>query len=230
MAPPRRTPRDSSGRFAASEDVFSYHTGNVKVKTGQSGRNAIGATENALLLAEIFKKLIDADISQSCVRRPAPSLHPWEKAPEPVSDQFGSAVRAIHDSGGSGSARGTSELFNNSPTPIDLTNFPSARKRRATETTEPDSEEDLLAQFDESADQAQDVLPVIPRRYERPVTPAEGFVPIQIVADKLTHLGQPWKPLTVSNRHKWPPVISAEDARKLRWESYDQIGQPSQDN
>lgn len=59
MAPPRRTPRDSSGRFAASEDVFSYHTGNVKVKTGQSGRNAIGATENALLLAEIFKKLIE---------------------------------------------------------------------------------------------------------------------------------------------------------------------------
>ncbi|EXM09765.1 hypothetical protein NOF04DRAFT_118 [Fusarium oxysporum II5] len=144
MAPPRRTPRDSSGRFAASEDVFSYHTGNVKVKTGQSGRNAIGATENALLLAEIFKKLIDAHIPQSCVRRPAPSLHPWE--------------------------------------------------------------------------------------YERPDTPAEGFVPIQIVADKLTHLGQPWKPLTVSNGHKWPPVISAEDARKLRWESYDQIGQPSQDN
>ncbi|EMT64741.1 hypothetical protein FOC4_g10007424 [Fusarium odoratissimum] len=196
MAPPRRTPRDSSGRFAASEDVFSYHTGNVKVKTGQSGRNAIGATENALLLAEIFKKLIDAHIPQSCVRRPAPSLHPWE----------------------------------NSPTPIDLTNFPSARKRRATETTEPDSDEDLLAQFDEPADQAQDVLPVIPRRYERPDTPAEGFVPIQIVADKLTHLGQPWKPLTVSNGHKWPPVISAEDARKLRWESYDQIGQPSQDN
>ncbi|KAK7600440.1 hypothetical protein V3481_001976 [Fusarium oxysporum f. sp. vasinfectum] len=156
MAPPRRTPRDSSGRFAASEDVFSYHTGDVKVKTVQSGRNAIGATENALLLAEIFKKLIDADVSQSCVRRPAPSLHPWE---------FGSAVRAIHDSGGSGSARGTSELFNNSPTPIDLTNFPSARKRRATETTEPDSDEDLLAQFDEPADQAQDVLPVIPRRW-----------------------------------------------------------------
>ncbi|KAL5617543.1 hypothetical protein FOBRF1_006291 [Fusarium oxysporum] len=153
MAPPRRTPRDSSGRFAASEDVFSYHTGNVKVKTGQSGRNAIGATENALLLAEIFKKLIDAHIPQSC------------QAPEPVSDQFGSAVRAIHDSGGSGSARGTSELFNNSPTPIDLTNFPSARKRRATETTEPDSEEDLLAQFDELADQAQDVIPVIPRRW-----------------------------------------------------------------
>ncbi|TVY69394.1 hypothetical protein Focb16_v000246 [Fusarium oxysporum f. sp. cubense] len=67
-------------------------------------------------------------------------------------------------------------------------------------------------------------------QYERPVTPAEGFVPIQIVADKLTHLGQLWKPLTVSNGHKWPPVISAEDARKLRWESYDQIGQPSQDN
>ncbi|KAF5261398.1 hypothetical protein FOXYS1_7904 [Fusarium oxysporum] len=135
MAPPRRTPRNSSGRFAASEDVFSYHTGNVKVKTGQSARNAIGATENALLLADIFKKLIDADIPQSC--------------------------------------------------------------------------------------------------YERPVTPAEGFVPIQIVADKLTqitHLGQPWKPLIVSNGHKWPPVISAEDARKLRWETCDQIGQPSQDN
>ncbi|KAH7213705.1 hypothetical protein BKA60DRAFT_622969 [Fusarium oxysporum] len=74
MAPPRRTSRDSSGRFAASEDVFSYHTGNVKVKTGQSARNAIGATENALLLAEIFKKLIDADIPQSCVRS---QLHPY---------------------------------------------------------------------------------------------------------------------------------------------------------
>ncbi|KAJ4027390.1 hypothetical protein NW756_013713 [Fusarium oxysporum] len=84
-----------------------------------------------------------------------------EQAPQP-SNQFGSAVRAIHDFGGSG---GTSELFNNSPTPIDLTNFPSARKRRATETTEPDSDEDLLAQFDEPADQAQDVLPVIPRRW-----------------------------------------------------------------
>ncbi|KAH7181993.1 hypothetical protein DER46DRAFT_694902 [Fusarium sp. MPI-SDFR-AT-0072] len=85
------------------------------------------------------------------------------QAPEPASDQFGSAVWATHDSGGSGSARGTSELFNDSLTPIDLTNFPSARKRRATETTEPDSDEDLLAQFDEPADQAQDVLPVIPR-------------------------------------------------------------------
>ncbi|KAH7494257.1 hypothetical protein FOMA001_g239 [Fusarium oxysporum f. sp. matthiolae] len=83
-----------------------------------------------------------------------------EQAPEPASDQFGSAVRVIHDSGGSGSARGTSELFNDSPTPTDIINFPSARKRRATETTEPDSDEDLLAQFDEPADQPQNALTV----------------------------------------------------------------------
>ncbi|KAI7761822.1 hypothetical protein LZL87_004129 [Fusarium oxysporum] len=303
MAPGRRS-RDTSGRFAASDDAFSYHTGNVKVKTGQSACNAIGAAENALLLAELVKKLLDNKITTepsqeaksilttigdikglaasvtamkaeqaplpsnqlgsalrvihrsggstrnvvqwfngslsggpsdafnniycpipNTVFRIAPNARPssrgttmhfpitreisnmcssWQsvtkfldiditpellqkaetilktmggiqgltmsvtaivagQAPEPASDQFGSAVRATHDSGGSGSARGTSELFNDSLTPIDLTNFPSARKRRATETTEPDSDEDLLAQFDEPADQAQDVLPVIPR-------------------------------------------------------------------
>ncbi|WKT38402.1 hypothetical protein QSH57_000220 [Fusarium oxysporum f. sp. vasinfectum] len=164
MAPPRR---DASGRFTPGESAFPYHT---------SAGTAIGAAENALLLAELIKKLLNNKITTELRQETKPILTTMrdikgltasvtkikaEQAPQP-SNQFGSAVRAIHDFGGSG---GTSELFNNSPTPIDLTNFPSARKRRATKTTEPDSDEDLLAQFDEPADQAQDVLPVIPRRW-----------------------------------------------------------------
>ncbi|KAM5379748.1 hypothetical protein ACJA88_005176 [Fusarium oxysporum] len=216
MAPGRRS-RDTSGRFAASDDAFSYHTGKVKVKIGQSARNALGAAENVLRLAELVKKLFDNEIttepSQEAksilttmgdikgltasvtamkaeqgvmkfldtditpdLRQKAETILKTmggiqgltmsvaaivaEQAPEPASDQFGSAVRVIHDSGGSGSARGTSELFNDSPTPTDIINFPSARKRRATETTEPDSDEDLLAQFDEPADQPQNALTV----------------------------------------------------------------------
>ncbi|SCO80459.1 uncharacterized protein FRV6_04672 [Fusarium oxysporum] len=240
MAPGRRS-RDTSGRFAASDDAFSYHTGKVKVKIGQSARNALGAAENVLRLAELVKKLLDNEITtepsqeaksilttmgdikgltasvtaMKAEQVPLPSNHLGsalrvihrsggstrngvmkfldtdiapdlrqkaetilktmggiqgltmsvaaivaEQAPEPASDQFGSAVRVIHDSGGSGSARGTSELFNDSPTPTDIINFPSARKRRATETTEPDSDEDLLAQFDEPADQPQNALTV----------------------------------------------------------------------
>ncbi|KAJ9429641.1 hypothetical protein FOXG_11032 [Fusarium oxysporum f. sp. lycopersici 4287] len=267
MAPGRRS-RDTSGRFAASDDAFSYHTGKVKVKIGQSARNALGAAENVLRLAELVKKLLDNEITtepsqeaksilttmgdikgltasvtaMKAEQVPLPSNHlgsalrvihrsggstrnvvHWfngslsggpsdafnniycpipntgvmkfldtditpdlrqkaetilktmggiqgltmsvaaivaEQAPEPASDQFGSAVRVIHDSGGSGSARGTSELFNDSPTPTDIINFPSARKRRATETTEPDSDEDLLAQFDKPADQPQNALTV----------------------------------------------------------------------
>ncbi|KAG7420810.1 hypothetical protein Forpe1208_v001765 [Fusarium oxysporum f. sp. rapae] len=470
MAPGRRS-RDTSGRFAASDDAFSYHTGNAKVKTGQSACNAIGAAENALLLAELVKKLLDnkittepsqeaksilttignikglaasvtamkaeqaslpsnqlgsalrvihrsggstrnvvqwfngslsggpsdafnniycpipntsvtefldIDITPELLQKAETILKTMggiqgltmsvtaivaEQAPEPASDLFGSAVRATHDSGGSGSARGTSELFNDSPTPIDLTNFPSARKRRATETTEPDSDEHPLAQFDEPADQAQDVLPVIPRpwpampyiiadattigndrkaihsliaadetiiflnetaaqtfgaiffslgkkvsnaptlssrrhggrrqvpyavfrhtavspesgldcrrllassisdinlfnnegdtrdlaketyaamksgnwqpiagliiKYEREVTEAEGWVPMQVMADKITHLGQAWKPLVMANGHKRPQVISANEVRQRNWNDYDAIGQPPEDN
>jgi hypothetical protein len=63
MAPPRRTPRDSSGRFTPSENAFAYYKGNFKAKAGQSARNAIGAAEDALLLTEVVKNLINSGVT-----------------------------------------------------------------------------------------------------------------------------------------------------------------------
>lgn len=65
-------------------------------------------------------------------------------------------------------------------------------------------------------------------RYQRAVTLAESFVPAQVVPDKLTYLGQPWKPLNVVNGKEWAQIILADEARTLRWEGYDAIGQAHQ--
>ncbi|KAF5674432.1 hypothetical protein FDENT_10008 [Fusarium denticulatum] len=60
--------------------------------------------------------------------------------------------------------------------------------------------------------------------------PSGGFVPIELVADKLTHLGQAWKPLVLEEGYEWPQVISANDVGQLSWDDYDQIGQHPEDN
>ncbi|VTT62388.1 unnamed protein product [Fusarium fujikuroi] len=63
---------------------------------------------------------------------------------------------------------------------------------------------------------------------DRALTLPEGFLSVHVIEDKLIHLGQSWKPLTTTNRHKWAQVISAEEARTLRWEDYDAINQAPQ--
>ncbi|KAF5687604.1 hypothetical protein FCIRC_2310 [Fusarium circinatum] len=62
-------------------------------------------------------------------------------------------------------------------------------------------------------------------QYERVLTPPEGFLPVRVVADKLTHLGQPLKPAVIFEGRKWPQVIAADALRQLGWDAFDQIGQ-----
>ncbi|KAF4344827.1 hypothetical protein FBEOM_1113 [Fusarium beomiforme] len=173
IAPPRRTPCDSSGRFTPSDDAFVYHGGNIKVKAGQSARDAIGAAENALLLAEVVKNFINSGVIPA-LREKASSILTSRPCSEPASGQIGSAIGAAYHSGGTGNARGT---FNDTPIPIDLTDSPSARKRRATVTTDPDSDEELLAIFDRPLGQTPDALAVIARPW-----PAMPY----IIADSIT--------------------------------------------
>ncbi|RKL30448.1 hypothetical protein BFJ72_g11561 [Fusarium proliferatum] len=52
---------------------------------------------------------------------------------------------------------------------------------------------------------------------KRALTLPEGFLSVHVIEDKLIHLGQSWKPLTTTNRHKWAQVISAEDACAFSW-------------
>lgn len=153
MAPGRRS-RDTSGRFAASDDAFSYHTGKVKVKIGQSARNALGAAENVLRLAELVKKLFDNEITTEPSQEAKSILTTMgdikgltasvtamkaEQVPLP-SNHLGSALRVIHRSGGStrnvvhwfnGSlSSGPSDALNNIYCPIPNTVFriaPNAR-------------------------------------------------------------------------------------------------------
>ncbi|KAF5713704.1 hypothetical protein FMUND_7773 [Fusarium mundagurra] len=67
-------------------------------------------------------------------------------------------------------------------------------------------------------------------RHSRLFYPAGAFVQMEVVADKLTHLGRVFKPLLLEEGRKWPQVIAADDARQLDWDAYDQIGQPPEGN
>ncbi|KAF5611841.1 uncharacterized protein FSUBG_1868 [Fusarium subglutinans] len=62
-------------------------------------------------------------------------------------------------------------------------------------------------------------------QYERVLAPPEGFLPVRVVADKLTDLGQPLKPAVIFEGRKWPQVIAADALRQLGWDAFDQIGQ-----
>ncbi|KAF5231106.1 hypothetical protein FANTH_13531 [Fusarium anthophilum] len=62
-------------------------------------------------------------------------------------------------------------------------------------------------------------------QYERVLAPPEGFLPVRVVADKLTHLGQPLKPAVIFEGRKWPQVIAADALGQLGWDAFDQIGQ-----
>ncbi|KAF5973092.1 hypothetical protein FCOIX_8946 [Fusarium coicis] len=66
--------------------------------------------------------------------------------------------------------------------------------------------------------------------YERVLTPPEGFLPVCVVADKLTHLGRPWKPAVIHQGRNWSQVIAADDVHQLGWDAYDQMGRPPQDD
>ncbi|EWG50579.1 hypothetical protein FVEG_16655 [Fusarium verticillioides 7600] len=51
---------------------------------------------------------------------------------------------------------------------------------------------------------------------------AQGFLSVHVIEDKLIHLGQSWKPLTTTNRHKWAqayrtnlPALTLEGASSL---------------
>ncbi|KAF5619054.1 hypothetical protein F52700_11914 [Fusarium sp. NRRL 52700] len=61
-------------------------------------------------------------------------------------------------------------------------------------------------------------------QYTRLLTPEGRFVPMEAVADKLTHLGRAWKPLVLEDGHKLPQAICAHDVGQLSWDAYDQIG------
>ncbi|KAF9765952.1 hypothetical protein IL306_001689 [Fusarium sp. DS 682] len=150
-----RPPRDTAGRLVPSDNAFAYHTGNIKVKAGQSDKNAIGAAENALLLAEVVEKFLAENITPELQQNSSSILTTMgdiqgltksvntirpEHAPEAPSDQFGSALRAIHDSGGSARSIARDALL---------------RLR------DPDSDEDLLAFFDRPLGEPQEPPSVV---------------------------------------------------------------------
>ncbi|RBQ71630.1 hypothetical protein FVER14953_09757 [Fusarium verticillioides] len=367
MAPGNRSSGKTSNPFAPDDDPFARHTGNIKAKAGESAQNAIGMGQNAILLAKVVKTLVDAENTPE-MRLKARSIlmtmggvdglinsvttMQTEQAPETAVSKIDRVLREAYHPGSSASGS-----FNDSPS------VPK-RKRRATETPEPDSDEELLAVFNTPPSREEDPIPVIPRpwpatpyivtdsvntrngrkaifsliaadecmiftsqevarvfgklliqlrkkvsesmplsaaaqmagidkslvlsfdmplyfpkpgssdvalyvrsvtniaifnseaatrqlaqetitfmssrgwqpstglniRYSRLFTTAKGFVPIELVADKLTHLGQAWKPLVVEEGDEWPQVISANDVRQLNWDDYDQIGQHPEDN
>ncbi|KAF5637502.1 hypothetical protein F25303_7900 [Fusarium sp. NRRL 25303] len=79
------------------------------------------------------------------------------KSPELAPSSIDSVLRTAHagrSGSGSGSARGTPR-FDDTPIPIDLTGSSSARKRRATQVVDLESDEDL-AQFEEPAGRTRD--------------------------------------------------------------------------
>ncbi|KAF4964549.1 hypothetical protein FSARC_7544 [Fusarium sarcochroum] len=60
---------------------------------------------------------------------------------------------------------------------------------------------------------------------KRPITTqAELFMPVKVVADKLTHRGCPWKPLVVEDNRKFPQTIDADAEQKLDWANFGSIG------
>ncbi|PNP77756.1 hypothetical protein FNYG_08837 [Fusarium nygamai] len=136
-------------------NAFAYHIGNIKAKAGQSAQNAIGAAENSLLLGEVVKKFINAEITPELRQQVSSILTTMgdieglattvktiraEQTPEP-SSQFGSALRAIHYSGDS--IKNVDRPVDGATNPIDLTKPSSARKRRrVTESTHSDSDDE----------------------------------------------------------------------------------------
>ncbi|KAF5611842.1 uncharacterized protein FSUBG_1869 [Fusarium subglutinans] len=162
MAPSRRAPRNSSGQLAPAEGVFADYEGNIEAKAGQSSRNAIGAAENALVLAEVVKNLLDSL-----------DMIVGEQSPELAPSSIDSVLRAAHvgrSGSGSGSARGAPR-FDDTPIPIDLTaGSPSAQKRKAPQVIDLDSDEDLV-QFEEPEGQTQDGIPTTSRPF-----PAGPFI------------------------------------------------------
>ncbi|CCT61640.1 uncharacterized protein FFUJ_01885 [Fusarium fujikuroi IMI 58289] len=377
----RRTPRNSSGQFAPAEGVFADYRGNVEAKAGESSRNAIGAAENALVLAEVVKNFLDKGVTPE-LRQKATSILTTmggtqglttglniiigEQSPELAPSSIDSVLRTAHagrSGSGSGSARGTPR-FNDTPIPLNLTGSLSARKRKSIEVVDIESDEDL-AQFEEPAGQTRDGIPTLPRpfpagpliisdsiasgngrkaiyslvvadelmvfldknvaqtfggllctlrkrlseslplsaaarmagidkslvmsfdmplcipnpgstalsayisvvsemdvfhqdtemrslaretvlsmrkqdyrptaglpvRFLRETTQAESWVPMEVMADKLTYLGEARKPLDTVNTWRRPQVISASNVRSLPWDNYDQIGEtPAEDN
>ncbi|RBA11253.1 hypothetical protein FPRO05_04426 [Fusarium proliferatum] len=140
----------------------------------QGARNAIGAAENALLLAELVKSLITPGVTADQHEKARSILTSMgdlkgltaslniivaDHATESESPQLGSAIRAAYNSGGSAT---TGSRFNDTPIPIDLTGSLSARKRRATQLVDLESDEDL-AQFEEAAYRTRDGIPTTPR-------------------------------------------------------------------
>ncbi|KAF4483597.1 hypothetical protein FAGAP_11644 [Fusarium agapanthi] len=157
---PRRTPRNASGRFTTDGSPFASHKGNIKAKAGQSAQNALGAAENALLLAGLEATSILGTMGNIQGLGATYAIIQIEQEVQPTQ-QLSWILRSFQGSG-SGSASGTSKLFNDSPIPIDLTGPSSSRKRRAADH---DSDEDLLGALNAPIITPTNALPVIPLQW-----------------------------------------------------------------
>ncbi|KAG4266444.1 hypothetical protein FPRO03_01728 [Fusarium proliferatum] len=260
----------------------------------QGARDAIGAAENALLLAELVKSLITPGVTADQHEKARSILTSMgdlkgltaslniivaDHATESESPQLGLPIQRH-------------------PIPIDLTGSLSARKRRATQLVDLESDEDL-AQFEEAADRTRDGIPTTPRplpamggtkglttgldmiigeqfpelapssidsvlraahagRSGSASNTSKKFndkpIPIDLTGSSSSWKRQapdhdededllgalnaptttptqalpPWKLLDKKNGNEWVQIISAEEARTLRWEDYDAIDQAPQ--
>ncbi|KAF5563791.1 hypothetical protein FNAPI_2508 [Fusarium napiforme] len=146
---------------------------------GQIARNAIGAAENALLLAELVKNFLDKGVTPE-LRQKATSILTTmggtqglttglniiigEQSPELAPSSIDSVLRTAH-AGRNGSSSSTSKKFNDKPIPTDLTGSSSKNRR----VTDHDSDEDLLGALNAPTKTPTKALPIVPRL--RPAAP-----------------------------------------------------------
>ncbi|EMT64740.1 hypothetical protein FOC4_g10007423 [Fusarium odoratissimum] len=89
MAPPRR---DASGRFTPGESAFAYHTGNVKlIKKLLNNKSTTELRQETKPILTTMRDIKGLTPSVTKIKA--------EQAPQ-LSNQLGSALVAIHHSGG----------------------------------------------------------------------------------------------------------------------------------
>lgn len=74
--PPRRS-RDSSGRFAASEDAFAFHKGNIKAKPGQDAGMRLAPRKMPSSWPSWSRLSLPPVLPSTNTKRPGLSSHPW---------------------------------------------------------------------------------------------------------------------------------------------------------
>ncbi|KAF5627645.1 uncharacterized protein FTJAE_9190 [Fusarium tjaetaba] len=175
----------SPGSEARPETIGAPTTQPAQLKW-QIAWNAIGAAENALLLAELVKNFLDKGVTPE-LRQKATSILTTmggtqglttglniiigEQSPELAPSSIDPVLRTAH-AGRSGSSSSTSKKFNDKPIPIDLTGS-SSRKRWAADH---ESDEDVSGVLNAPTKPPTSALPVIPWQWQAAPSIIKDFI------------------------------------------------------